>query len=275
MKGLLWFLTAVWFIGSWYWYVCPHKMVCPWGDYSAKIESPEAKPITPTKKSYGPLTFAWSNPDPFTTNYYTSFRDSIAATLENQDKLVITGKYYADEENNTSFDNLGLARASAIRESFAAAIPKERMDIASELLAGSSANAQADRFSAGSFRRVVTNESVREVEGKMVINFPHASADMLENRELIKYLDDLVVRMKENPDEKINLVGHTDSSAGATTNMRLGMQRAEAIKKILVDKGIAGSRINTSSRGEAQPIASNNTAAGMQENRRVELTIID
>ena len=271
MKGLLWFLTAVWFIGSWFWYVCPHKQVCPWGKKTAALEQPSVTPESSTAKTYGPLTFNWSKPDAMTTERFASMRDSLAGLLENRDRLEVTGRYYADEENTTPYDNLGLARAHAIRDLMPSDL-RSRIDVKSQLVSGSSAEAQQERFNAASFRRVVVNDAVREVEGKMVINFPHASADMLSNAELAKYLDDLVDRLKQT-EERVNLVGHTDSSASASRNMRLGMQRAEAIKKILVDKGVAASRISTSSKGESQPIASNETAAGMQANRRVELIV--
>ena len=51
--------------------------------------------------------------------------------------------------------------------------------------------------------------------------------------------------------------------------------RADAIKNLLVKKGLSPSRITTESQGESNPIASNNTPDGRKENRRVELTIID
>ncbi|MBX2817260.1 MAG: OmpA family protein [Saprospiraceae bacterium] len=267
MKALLWFLTALWFVGSWYWYVCPHKGVCPWG----KKTTPEK--VIEKAKTYAPLVFDWSKEGAITSDRFPAFRDSIMGLLSDQDALEITGQYYADEENPTSFENLGLARADAIRQKFASVLDDGRIEMKSKLLAGSSARAQAEKFVAGAFRRMVRNESVREVAGKMVINFPHASADMLENQKLIEYLDDLVARLKQTS-ERVSLVGHTDSSAGAARNMRLGSMRAQAIKDILVAKGLEASRIDTSSKGETQPIATNNTEEGKQKNRRVELTII-
>ncbi|MCL4108714.1 UNVERIFIED_CONTAM: hypothetical protein GTU68_007032 [Idotea baltica] len=56
--------------------------------------------------------------------------------------------------------------------------------------------------------------------------------------------------------------------------MSLGLLRAQAIKSLLVNKGLAASRITTESKGETAPIASNDSPGGRQQNRRVELTII-
>ncbi len=263
MKALLWFLTALWFVGSWYWYVCPHKEVCPWVKPIEKIVA----------KEYGPLVFDWSKTSAITSDRFPQYRDSILAQLKDQDLLEITGQYYGDEENTSSYDNLGLARANAVKDRMVPPLSADRVELKAQLLGENSARAKADKFRAATFRRIVHNESVHEIAGKMIINFPHASADMLENAKLVAYLDSLVERL-EKTDEKVNLVGHTDSSAGAARNMRLGLERAQAIKDILVDKGLPASRIMTSSKGESQPIADNNSTAGKQQNRRVELTIV-
>ena len=77
------------------------------------------------------------------------------------------------------------------------------------------------------------------------------------------------------PDTTVTIVGHTDNTASAARNMRLGQMRADAIKNLLVRKGLSPGRITTESQGESNPIASNNTPDGRKENRRVELTIID
>ncbi|MEC5145858.1 OmpA family protein [Chitinophaga sp. 212800010-3] len=71
----------------------------------------------------------------------------------------------------------------------------------------------------------------------------------------------------------LKLAGHTDNTGSATTNMRLSKERAEAIKNYLVSKGANASRIEAVGYGSTQPIASNKTAAGRQQNRRVEFTL--
>ncbi|QJB31738.1 OmpA family protein [Chitinophaga oryzae] len=71
----------------------------------------------------------------------------------------------------------------------------------------------------------------------------------------------------------LKLAGHTDNTGSAATNMRLSKERAEAIKAYLVSKGANPSRIEATGYGSTQPIASNKTAAGRQQNRRVEFTL--
>ncbi|MFC7525848.1 OmpA family protein [Parapedobacter sp. GCM10030251] len=71
----------------------------------------------------------------------------------------------------------------------------------------------------------------------------------------------------------LKLAGHTDNTGSMQTNMRLSKERAEAVKAYLVSKGANPSRIEATGYGPTQPIASNNTAAGRQQNRRVEFTL--
>jgi len=76
------------------------------------------------------------------------------------------------------------------------------------------------------------------------------------------------------PRSSIQITGHTDSRGSAEYNQRLSEQRAQAVKYYLADRGVDARRIMTDGRGESQPRASNNTEAGMQLNRRVEMLII-
>ena len=71
----------------------------------------------------------------------------------------------------------------------------------------------------------------------------------------------------------LKLAGHTDNSGSDALNMRLSKDRAESVKAYLVAKGANASRIEAIGYGESQPISSNNTVQGRQENRRVEFTL--
>jgi len=220
----------------------------------------------------GPLVFAWSSDVPITSPGFVRYRDSISGLLGDNDLLEILGGYFGDETNSSSFANLGLARANEIRELFSN-LPDDRVDLKSAMFQRDAGSERDRPFLASHFRKIINNESVREVEGRMIINFPHASDEMLSNAKLNEYLDGLVVRLK-NTKEKVHLTGHTDSSASSNRNMSLGLKRAQAIKSLLVNKGLSASRISTESKGETAPIASNDTRDGRQQNRRVELTII-
>lgn len=71
----------------------------------------------------------------------------------------------------------------------------------------------------------------------------------------------------------LKLAGHTDNTGSMQTNMRLSKERAESVKAYLVSKGANASRIEATGYGPTQPIATNNTDQGRQQNRRVEFTL--
>jgi outer membrane protein OmpA-like peptidoglycan-associated protein len=78
--------------------------------------------------------------------------------------------------------------------------------------------------------------------------------------------------LRDHPDVKVRLVGHTDSIAGnGWYNIRLGMSRAETVRKQLIADGIDGARLVSESRSDTDPVADNGTPEGRALNRRVEV----
>jgi outer membrane protein OmpA-like peptidoglycan-associated protein len=79
--------------------------------------------------------------------------------------------------------------------------------------------------------------------------------------------------LKDAADRRILVEGHTDSTGSAATNERLSDQRAEAVKSILVAHGVGPDRVETHGYAATRPVATNATAAGRSENRRVEIVV--
>lgn len=86
-------------------------------------------------------------------------------------------------------------------------------------------------------------------------------------------LDKLVPVFKEYADTNIQIFGYTDADGSDEYNLGLSRDRAAAVRSYLVSKGIASSRFTTTGMGEADPIATNETADGKSQNRRVEFAI--
>src|SRR3954470_19963863 len=80
-------------------------------------------------------------------------------------------------------------------------------------------------------------------------------------------------QLKTNPDAKIAVEGHTDSVGTEAKNQELSDKRASAVRDFLVSAGVPQDHITAAGKGESEPIATNKTAAGRQQNRRVELLI--
>jgi outer membrane protein OmpA-like peptidoglycan-associated protein len=87
-------------------------------------------------------------------------------------------------------------------------------------------------------------------------------------------LQALANSLDKYPNTDILVVGHTDSKGAAAYNQRLSEQRARSAADYLVSHGVPRARLDVQGRGLTEPIASNDTEAGRQQNRRVEIAII-
>jgi len=81
--------------------------------------------------------------------------------------------------------------------------------------------------------------------------------------------------LKQNPQQKVSIEGHTDSTGSNSLNQKVSERRANAVKAALINTGISSDRITTHGYGEEMPIAGNDTAASRQMNRRVEIILSD
>lgn len=86
-------------------------------------------------------------------------------------------------------------------------------------------------------------------------------------------LDKLVPVFNQYPDTNIQIYGYTDSTGTPEYNLTLSEQRAASVKAYLSSKGLSSSRFVTTGLGIADPIATNDTAEGRSQNRRVEFAI--
>ena len=79
--------------------------------------------------------------------------------------------------------------------------------------------------------------------------------------------------MKSKPDTKAVVEGHTDARGSDAYNQRLSERRAGAVADYMAKGGVERSRLSTRGYGESKPVADNKTADGMQQNRRVDITV--
>jgi outer membrane protein OmpA-like peptidoglycan-associated protein len=86
-------------------------------------------------------------------------------------------------------------------------------------------------------------------------------------------LQELARSLNENRESELMIVGHTDARGTDSYNQDLSQRRAAAARSYLVGQGVDASRIRTVGRGEAEPVATNDSEAGRQQNRRVEVAI--
>ena len=95
------------------------------------------------------------------------------------------------------------------------------------------------------------------------------------SKEAKDQLDEFVEKMKgDDKNVYLEIQGHTDSTGSPEYNMRLGQERAEAVRLYLNQKGIALNRMSTISYGESEPVESNKTKTGRSKNRRVVIVVL-
>ena len=87
-------------------------------------------------------------------------------------------------------------------------------------------------------------------------------------------LEAITAILKEYPNSKFSIEGHTDSDGSDASNQTLSENRAAAVKDYLIEKGIASSRLSSVGFGEKSPIDSNKTKAGKANNRRTEVKLV-
>lgn len=80
--------------------------------------------------------------------------------------------------------------------------------------------------------------------------------------------------LKQNSTRNILIEGHTDSTGSETYNLELSQRRAEAVADFLINNGVSPNRITARGHGEAYPVASNDSTAGRQRNRRVDMVVL-
>ena len=104
------------------------------------------------------------------------------------------------------------------------------------------------------------------------VNFETNSADLTADSSA--RLDDATATLLRNSDLRVEVAGYTDSSGAASYNQNLSQRRAQSVMDYLVSHGVDSGMLRVRGYGETNPIASNATAAGRAENRRVTLRIL-
>jgi outer membrane protein OmpA-like peptidoglycan-associated protein len=89
-----------------------------------------------------------------------------------------------------------------------------------------------------------------------------------------KYIDEMAEYMKLKKSLVIEISGHTDNVGTPESNLKLSQDRANSVRAYLIKKGIADNRVTAKGYGDTQPVASNDTDAGKQKNRRTEVKVI-
>ncbi|MCK8072129.1 OmpA family protein [Vibrio sp. 1CM23M] len=180
--------------------------------------------------------------------YFDDFDDKIIQNLNSN--LVTVGLSYNFGTGNTTAA-AAEASAAAVTQAPSEPITEPETVVIEEEAAVVVTKAQTESFSQGTF---ATNSTELSEEGKTAVQ-------------------PIVEVLQAHPQSTVNIVGHTDSTGAAEYNMMISKKRAAAVAAYIEEQGIEAERITASGEGEENPIASNATAEGRAQNRRVEATI--
>ena len=281
--------------GSWHWW-CKVRERC--GPTTQVVETvveevpvavPEPPTITPFEVNYEGLSFLSISDNlrfgksapmgriPLEVN---AALDSIATYLRlNPTKnLEITGQFHPSlETNDTEYSNLGLARADFIQQELVArGIDANRFIKSYDRISRDDFFTENDTL-IGGVGLVLVDNDIATLESLMAekpdLYFDSGSSYLQMTPQLRGFITQVIQYLNANPEQKLGLVGHTDSQGSANSNLRIGRERANTVKQYFTEFGLNADRISVSSQGERQPIASNNSEEGRAQNRRVEIQI--
>ena len=160
------------------------------------------------------------------------------------------------------------------RTALAAELDKARLEAREREAAAARSDAQLARMEADTARAELQN--ARATDRGLVLTlgdvlFETDRADLRAGS--VADLDQLARFLAKYPDRTVTIEGHTDSVGGEDYNVGLSHRRAESVRSYLLRQGIDTTRIQTQGMGESVPVASNDTAGGRQQNRRVEIIV--
>ena len=230
---------------------------------------------TGTQTTGVPL-FKWNSASPEADSKFADWKKAFLAKGGQGDTLVITGHYLAGEKNDSKFENLGLARAAALKAMLVPPLPDNRVRTASKLVTGGLTDGgPAMESAAFSWLKMMLKQdegAIIETENTATILFPFNSTVKDKDPKVDAFLKTLGEQHKAD-NATFSIVGHTDNVGDDQENVALGLGRAKSIAQILSGYGIAASRIQTDSKGKAEPVADNSTDDGRHQNRRVVITV--
>lgn len=120
-------------------------------------------------------------------------------------------------------------------------------------------------------------EAIAMDDGGLLIRLPAAEGFVTGRKDpappLRRQLADVAPLLQAYPDTDLLVLGHTDSIGSELYNLRLSIDRAEAVMDVLRSLGVSLARLTADGRGEAEPIADNASPEGRAINRRVEIVV--
>lgn len=261
MKKILAFIVLLLFLLL-LWWSKPFYQKCCGNENNNEKQTKKTSII----KKDGPLVYNWNSSKAITNNLWDAEKTAILKGISDGKILRIVAPYFKEEGKE-----MGINRAKSAFTMFGNTVDLKRVEFGSRLVEFYE-NAKINRFGGTTFKWLIKNDNITEIDDKVLIYFPTKSTKKLSNENIKNYLKDVASSLKTNS-KKVILSGHTDNTGKSESNKKLAFGRANSIKDELIKLGVNANRITTISNGEEKPIETNDTAIGREKNRRVELEI--
>jgi outer membrane protein OmpA-like peptidoglycan-associated protein len=118
-------------------------------------------------------------------------------------------------------------------------------------------------------------EVSRTADNQLKVNIPNDISFDVNSAaikpQLRSVLDPFAASLKDDPNARLTIVGHTDSTGSDAVNNPLSVDRAQSVRDYLAARGVSPTRVEVAGRGEREPVADNTSESGRARNRRVEI----
>ena len=192
----------------------------------------------------------------------------------------ITGHYTSGEMNNSAYPNLGLARANYVKNyMISKGINSSQINILAKLNNKMVADGTIYKgpivygFTTTDDTAKKAAEDIAKLKARLndnplTLHFISGAASINLTALQRQQIADISKYLDKVPSSILSIVGHTDNTGDRTTNIQLGLERANFAKQYFVNNGITDVKITTSSKGPDVPVATNDTEQGKAKNRR-------
>ncbi len=293
ISNVFWLLALiVWIGGSSWWHTCKIKLLCeePALARAADQPAPELPALHIMDGAQlmlmapGNFSFAASGAEPGIASIRSEL-DSVARYLlaDPDRRMLLTGYYSASENNNTSWPDLGIARAENVKIYFV------QQGVPPAVIQTSGERSEELLFTADSLRgglelnfttalglaenALATSQKFETIFQSLDLYFNTGSVQYIQTPDNTQFIEEARKYLVEHPDKKLLLTGHTDNVGNAPSNLALSRDRAEEVRNQLVASGLPADQLTVAGKGQTQPKASNATEEGRAANRRVSLVV--
>ncbi len=246
---------------------------------NSQVTTLAAKELTEAQKAMRNAELAWQNKkEPATVNhlsYLASQRVVIAEdTASSLSSRAITANAKAERDNlllQVRTDEANQAKARAIQAN-------QRNLIATEALLAAQAKASESNSQHNQRVRELETElkdlNAKQTERGLVISlgdvlFRTGKSDI--SASATPTMQKLARFLNRYPEQSVSIEGHTDNTGSRAGNYSLSQRRADAVQTALINQGVKRNQIRTQAYGQENPVASNSTVDGRQQNRRVDI----